>query len=184
MKNLSWKETLGKIKQIKNIEIILAVAIGLVILLIYFLPGENRSEGEKKSSNVSGNIQKQTDEERLKAVLSQMEGVGKTEVMITYESGVELVPAFESSRQETVTTGSSQSSTTVSENNQLVTVYGSGGNQALILVEKNPAIKGVIVIAQGASDLATRMNLYKAVQTVLQIPASKVDIFEMKKKGE
>ena len=43
MKNLSWKETLGKIKQIKNIEIILAVAIGLVILLIYFLPGENRS---------------------------------------------------------------------------------------------------------------------------------------------
>lgn len=75
-------------------------------------------------------FQKQTDEERLKAVLSQMEGVGKTEVMITYESGVELVPAFESSRQETVTTGSSQSSTTVSENNQLVTVYGSGGNQA------------------------------------------------------
>ena len=178
MKEFSWQAAWGKFKALKNKEIILAVLIGAVILMIYFLPGSRQEAAS--AAPAAAQVSVRSDEERLKEVLSHIRGVGKTEVMITYESDGELVPAFESSRQETVSTGSSQSSTTVSENNRLVTVYGSGGNQALILVEKKPAVKGVIVIAQGASDLATRMELYKAVQTVLQIPASKVDVFEMK----
>ena len=47
------------------------------------------------------------------------------------------------------------------------------------MVEKKPKIRGVIVVAEGASDIGVKLNLYNAVQTVLQVEASKVDVFEM-----
>ena len=40
-------------------------------------------------------------------------------------------------------------------------------------------IKGAIIVAQGAKDIAVRLELLKAAQTLLGIPASKVEVFEM-----
>lgn len=103
--------------------------------------------------------------------------------MITYESSPELVPAFSTDTQETTNIQSGQNSTTesqtVSQNQNPITVSKDGENQALILVEKKPKIRGVIVVAEGASDIGVKLNLYNAVQTVLQVEASKVDVFEM-----
>ena len=118
-------------------------------------------------------------------MLSEIKGAGKIEVMITYESSPELVPAFSTDTQETTNIQSGQNSTTqsktVSQNQNPITVSDQGENRALILVEKKPEIRGVIVVAEGASDLRVKLNLYNAVQTVLQVQANKVDVFEMNK---
>ena len=37
----------------------------------------------------------------------------------------------------------------------------------------------MIVVAEGAADIGVKLNLYNAVQTVLQVDANKVDVFEM-----
>jgi hypothetical protein len=51
-----------------------------------------------------------------------------------------------------------------------------------VLKEKTPEIKGVIVTAEGAGDISVRMNILKAVETLLNIPADKVDVFKMQSK--
>ena len=119
-------------------------------------------------------------EDRLAAVLSRVEGAGKVEVMITYESDGELVPAYQREENENRSSNGTQESYSLSSSNKIVTVYEQGTTTALILMKKKPQVKGVIVIAQGASDLTVRMSLSQAVRTVLQVSADRVDIFEMK----
>ena len=105
---------------------------------------------------------------------------GKVEVMITYESDGELVPAYQREENENRSSNGTQESYSLSSSNKIVTVYEQGTTTALILMKKKPQVKGVIVIAQGASDLTVRMSLSQAVRTVLQVSADRVDIFEMK----
>lgn len=38
---------------------------------------------------------------------------------------------------------------------------------------------GALVVAQGAGDMAVRLNLIRAVRTLLGLPESAVDVFEM-----
>ena len=181
-----FKELVNKLKGIKNIEIILAVAIGIIILVIYFFPSENKNKNQQTESGITINTSSElTDEQKLKNVLSEIKGAGRIEVMITYESSPELVPAISTDTQETTNVQSGQNSTTesqtVSQNQNPITISKDGESQALILVEKKPKIRGVIVVAEGAADLGVKLNLYSAVQTALQVDANKVDVFEMNK---
>lgn len=45
-------------------------------------------------------------------------------------------------------------------------------------------VQGVIVIAEGAENVATRLRIQNAVQTVLGIEAEQVDVFEMYERTE
>ena len=167
-----WEKIKGK----KNIKAIIAAAVGALILLIYFIPG-NTAQGKTVQSR--SEIETADDAQRLAEVLSGIKGAGKVEVMITYESDGELVPAYQKEENENRSNGT-QESYSLSSSNKIVTVYEQGTTTALILMKKKPQVKGVIVIAQGASDLTVRMSLSQAVRTVLQVSADRVDIFEMK----
>jgi len=184
--NKSFQVLIDKLRKVKHIEIIIAIVIGLIILSVYFNPFANKNEDKTETGSISINTDTSlSDEERLKAVLATISGVGKTEVMITYETGTELIPATDYSEQVNTETQYTHNGTNTSENSVIskkpVTVYQDGENRALILVERKPQIRGVIVVAEGAADVEVKMELYKAVQTVLQISAEKVNVFEMNK---
>ncbi len=46
-------------------------------------------------------------------------------------------------------------------------------------MERQPTVRGVIVVAQGAADISVRMKLQSAVQAVLGVEASRVEVLEM-----
>lgn len=175
---MSFKTLLSKVKKIKNIEIILAVVISCIALLIYFIPSKSDDSGSTVKYTTESSADLQAKE--LADVLAHIKGAGNVRVMITYESGTELVPAYQQDIAESKNENKEQSTYSKTQSNKIITVYQQGGSGALILKEKKPEIKGVIVIAEGAADLSVKLNLYKAVQTVLQISSNKVDVFEMK----
>lgn len=110
-------------------------------------------------------------ENKLEDILSRIDGAGKVRVMITYDSGTELVPAVES--QITVNqTGSSESK-------RPVTVSEGGTQLPLVLAELSPRIRGVIVVAEGASDIRVKTELLNAVMTVLGTEPSRISVFSM-----
>lgn len=79
-----WK----KLKSIKNIEIILAVLLGLVVLLVYF-----SSVGANKGavSNITySNSYVQEIEQKLENLISSIDGAGQVEVMIMCEGDDEI----------------------------------------------------------------------------------------------
>ena len=119
------------------------------------------------------------DETRLAQVLSQIDGAGQVQVMITYASGPEIVPAsvsqINTSHQQTGEESSSQTSSSRSE------PASSSSEGTVVLKELSPQIKGVVVIAQGADNISVKMDLLQATVTVLQIEPEQVDVFTMTK---
>ena len=179
----------GKLDVKKKIQYLAILLIIIVILVIYFSSGSLVSKKQENTAPVA--TQEAPDigmtdslEEKLAATLSQIEGAGDVEVMITYESTSEIVPAFSVDRQTTTITDNRENgtSTTNTENTQseVVTVGGNGGSSALILKEISPKIRGVIVVAEGADDITVRLNLLNAVQTLLNVGPRQVDVYKMK----
>lgn len=55
--------------------------------------------------------------------------------------------------------------------------YGEASESAFAQTVKRPT--GAVVVAEGADDLAVRLRLIRAVRTLLGLPETAVDVFEM-----
>jgi stage III sporulation protein AG len=117
----------------------------------------------------------------LTAILSQIAGVGAVAVYISYESGPELVVAEEVSSRRATTAGDrqGQASTDMNETRRPVTLRDDAARveKPLVLVEKEPQVRGVVVVAEGAASAGVRYELMRAVQTALGVPAHRIAVF-------
>ena len=59
------------------------------------------------------------------------------------------------------------------------TVKSDGGQTPIVLLKREPVVRGVIVVAEGAADLTVRMNLQRAVQAATGVALSQIEVFEM-----
>lgn len=185
--NEGAKKIFAKLKSIKHIEIIIAVIA--VALMILIFAGIGKDSGESKVKDGTGAAVGSTAtghsvsewEKRLGEVLSNIDGVGRAEVMITAKSTTEKVTA----NTTTTNTSSSQNSSgnvTTSTNTTAspVIVNNNGKSEPYILKELMPEVLGVIVVAEGADSAVTKLAIMRAVQTVLQVNAACVEIYPMK----
>lgn len=193
---MNFKEMWESVKKIKHIEIIAAVLIIAIILTLYAsTPGSFLSFGNQQPEDTSAKVSSDTSlpvsetgemdtEQRLAAILSNMAGAGKVDVMITYATGPEIVPAMDRNEMNTVTTEQDGDSTSQSQQTDVqerpMTVDGPNGSEPMVLYQETPEIKGVIVIAEGADDIEVYMDLERAVMTLLSVKADQVEVFAMK----
>lgn len=122
-------------------------------------------------------------EKRLEEILSCIRGAGAVRVMVIYDTTVEIVPAMSVDTQTSTSETINDAGGTVSQNESESKTPVSGQDGALVLTEKQPVIRGVIVVAEGAADIAVRINLQSAVQTVLGIDLKNISVYEMKASG-
>ena len=194
-KESSMKTFIEKVKKIKNIEyfiFILAIAIIIGLFGNWFQPEEdiqtvNGNYDPIETQQTVAQEEGSDQEYRLKKVLSTIKGAGKVEVMITFKSGTELIPAMNTVESNTETeerdsNGGIRRVSQVDSNSQPVSMTTSEGTKPLITREVQPEILGVIVVAEGAEDIRVQMELQKAVQTVLGVHSNQVDIFVMRDK--
>lgn len=192
-KKMNLKNIFEKLKKVKNIEyFIFILAIAIIISLVgnMFQPKEKGGELEtglevplEKTPEVNLDYD-QDQEARLKKVLSAINGAGSVEIMITYKSGKEVIPAMNTIQsnietEEKDSNGGIRKVIQTDTNSQPVSMDTPDGSQPLITREFEPEIQGVIIVAQGAADLVVRLELQKAVQTVLGINADQVEVFIM-----
>lgn len=173
-----------RIKGNKKAEYAVYGVVALAVVLLYIASARiDFSPAKKDAATTQSASQNAADTEtRLRDVLSKIRGAGRVEVMITYETGSELVTAMstnvDSDTSET-TDGSKVSQTQkTTESSQPATVSGSGGNEPIILLERQPVVRGVIVVAEGAADIHVKLDLQRAVKAVLDIPLSSIEVFE------
>ena len=143
------------------------IMIIAVILCIYISTLTSKTASPEESVNSAPDL-----EIRLKEALSHMEGVGEVSVVINYDSTAELVPATQSESQSENNVSQNQTSSSQKEKEDVASVAGD----ALIIKEKQPKVRGVIVIAEGAQDISIRNNILSAVMTLLDVTAEKVEI--------
>lgn len=128
-------------------------------------------------------------ENKLETVLSQMEGVGKVEVMITVSDAGEYVVEKDKKSTATVTSESDSSggTRTVSENNEEEqTIYVDTGDETYpyIQKEKLPTVEGVVVVAEGGGSSVVVSNISESVKALLPVEAHRIKVVKMCSKEE
>ncbi|RDY24848.1 stage III sporulation protein AG [Romboutsia maritimum] len=179
-KNLNEKDK----KKIYSLISLGAICI-ISLVLIPFLPGGDKKSLKKEEANTQNEKQVTKEDERniveskLKKILSQIEGAGDIDVMVTFESSEEIQPAFNSNSttektEEKDPQGGVRTITTSSDNKTMVT---SNSSNPVIIKTTEAKVKGVIVVSSGASNPQVKETLYSAVQTSLQISGHQVEIY-------
>ncbi len=161
-----------KLKNIKHIQIYLAVFIGVLVCAIC-LAGTNFSKNDKSSdlsTETSTDAQEYVKglENRLCNVLSKISGVGHVNVIVTLQSGFSYEYATETETKTMLSDG--VQTTTTTEN--IILVSG----QPVVVKENYPVVKGVVVVAEGAEDVKVKMAILNAIETVLQVNQSEITI--------
>lgn len=162
-----------------------------VALLILVLPMEeekdkNQSAGNKEVLTVSEETYEELLEKRLTEVLTCVEGVGKTKVMITMKaSGEKIVlketPYTGSETSEIDSEGGSRNVSEWSQSDTAVYIEESDGSKTPYVVqETNPQIEGVIVIAEGGDNIYTVKEIMDAVSALFDVPSHKIKVMKMK----
>ncbi len=119
-------------------------------------------------------------EQRLTDLVGKVDGVGKCEVMVTTENGVEYVYAVEQSQNVNETSsyeGEQARRLTQQQNNAqkyILLDAGSGKKEALLKTRRQPTIKGVVVVCEGAGSAIVQERVTQVVTTALGIPYHKV----------
>lgn len=120
-------------------------------------------------------------EDKIAVHLESIQGVGKAKVLVTFYS----VAIKEYARDQSVTKktsnetdkeGGTRQTEETTESNQLVII---GNENPVLIQEKRPEIAGVLVIAQGAADPKIKEQIFDAVRTLLNVPASKINVAPM-----
>ena len=127
-------------------------------------------------------------EQRLEQILSLIEGVGKTYVMLTLENGVEYrYAADEKQSGDSVFTYSSGSSSPSkvqeSENTEqsYILIGSSGEKRPLVLTELSPKVRGVVVVCEGGDNPIIRQRVTEAVKTALGISSLQICVTKSSK---
>lgn len=150
---------------------------------------EETKESEMKTSTSMSTDQKTYEENQkvdLKNILKKMEGVGDVDVLISFESGEEKVPAYDTNAQvstteETDTEGGKRTNNQKNDGATVVMTSKDGGNEPFILRTYKPKITGVVVVAEGAENSKTKYNIEQAISKLYNLSLEKVNVYPMKK---
>ena len=185
------KEKFKKFKDFKHKEFILAAVLGLVIIIVFVTSlNKTGSVGTAKADGQSGYSYAYTTtaeyiadmESKLGGILSEIKGAGQVKVMLTVQSGTEIITANINDEHTNTTDSETQngSSTTTSSTNSSspVIITSQGVSAPLIIKENMPVVKGVVVVAEGAGSVKVKLEIIKAVQSLLEINADRIEVFQ------
>ena len=179
----------------KKDRLVIALLVG-VLLLVIALPVSDRKEDaltDRRERTDAASIRDGGDsdaenyadylEGKLAAVLSKVEGVGRTEVMVTLASGSERIiekdtDSESESVQETDSQGGSRSTIHNVSSKQTVYSGGDGNGEPYVTKEMTPVVEGVVVIAEGGDDAVTVQNITEAVQALFEIDTHKIKVMK------
>ncbi len=165
--NLTLSEIFKKYANNKSMYII--IIIGIVFML---LPGF----GAKHSDNINArSYDAYSDEERLRGILSKIDGVGEVSVMITYYGTTSYEVAFEQKQDSS----KSEKETTTRREDSVIT----SGGAPMVKGEVYPKAKGVVIIAEGASDARVKKSITDAACAALELASCKVCVLEGKERN-
>jgi len=112
-------------------------------------------------------------EDKLSDILSKIQGVGRTEVMLTEAYGSETIYQANEDRSESDTNQTIRQETVILTDSQR-------GHQGLVKSVNPPVYLGAVVICQGADDSSVKLAVTNAVACVTGLGADRITVLKMK----
>lgn len=125
-------------------------------------------------------------EEKLKRILSAIDGAGEVEVAIQIEEEKRIEHEKNRTQESRSVTDGSGGYVTVEEKvtEELPMRRENGAEIPVIARTLRPAIKGVLVVAEGGASSVVRANIREAVETATGVPAYRVKVLAKKREVE
>ena len=141
--------------------VLLVILIGVFLML---LPA-NMKENEM-TTQVSTELSRDLEDE-LSDILSQISGVGKTEVLLTEQSGSDTIYQMDTGQ---------------SKNNADTVVIRNQARDETGLVKQvlPPVYKGAVIVCQGADSANIRLSVVEAVRSVTGLSSASITVLKMK----
>lgn len=171
--------------------LLVLACIGIVLMFFSASPEQERtpppsaknSEAVLNPFGIRGDYRERLESE-LADGLRQISGVKAVSVLITLESAGVTVYAqntenTERSTTETDVAGGQREIMETTERRQLVMTRDGTGEQAVVTEERQPVIKGVLVVARGAENLLIKERITKAVAAALDLPTHRISVLPM-----
>lgn len=178
MEQTKWKSALERIRGEKKLLMLVAAGILGILLLV----GSELWQGGNTDKNPEPNFPESMSatkaftedlERRLSEMISQIDGAGKTAVMVTLESSSEKVYA----QNENGKTKPSESDYSYE---YIIIKDKASGEQGMLLRVGEPKIRGVIVVCAGGDKPIVQKAITDAVTAALGIGSNDLSISKMK----
>ena len=120
-------------------------------------------------------------EVRAANILSQINGAGQVEVMVTFKTATEHVVATEERTEEVESNNSGAVSQSRKQEVSIVLTEDGKGNRTPIVLTQNTArVEGVVIVAEGGDQAVVKNALTSAAQALFDVPVHKIVVLKMK----
>ena len=164
---------IDKLRQDKKLTIVLLIGvIGVVMLIFVRSDSETKTSPEKSEMTTTAATYSTYDiekifENKLTGIISQINGAGKTSVVVSVASSGEYVYA------KNIKTENDNDS--MSEDSEIV-IYESqnGADEGLVISIKSPDVIGVAIVCEGGESSVVKAEITKLVTSLFGIGADRV----------
>lgn len=155
-----WKEALKRYQTI-----LLVLAAGIVLMLLPTGGKEDHPQTTASKTEAEDSFDLEEFEAKLAKALSQIEGAGETQVVLTLKSGSRQILAQDVERDGERTTTSA------------VTLgKGSSTQEVVALQTIAPQFQGALVVCPGGDDPAVRLELSAAVSALTGLGSDRISV--------
>ena len=145
-----------------------AALVAVAGLLLMLLPGKQPADLPQPTVQ-----EQETMEELLEAILSRIEGAGQVKVLLSEQTGQEILYQTDTDEEG--------DGTNVSRSSRTVIVSDDARNEAgLIRRTDPPRYLGAVVVCQGGDSPQVRLAVVEAVSCATGLSANQISVLKMK----
>ena len=166
-------------KKTKLITFLALLGIMLITLASFWPTNKNSKNKTLKNNFVETDINLYANqlENKINNIIKKIEGVGNCKVLITMENGIENIYANSEKKISNLNDNMSGMPTKQSDiQRDVALVDGNEGKQALMITQKEPTVKGVVVVCQGAENGLVAKRVTDAVSKALHIKINRLSV--------
>lgn len=164
----------------KMIAMLILGAAGVVLILLSEFTSAKPKEKTAESDNSSFYEYESEIETRLSSIITQINGVGRVNVMVTLKSGEENKYAY----NETYQTKNGEQSDERKGESEYVVIDGERGDECVLLRTDFPQVQGVVVVCDGGDNNTVKNDVTNAVSALLDINTNNISVLKMKNSEE
>lgn len=190
-----------KEKILKKENMIVFALLG-ILLLVIAIPIDTDSSKEKTEDKEENNNKEdpvlydtQIDEnleyclqleQRIEELLSNMDGVGEVQAMVTLTTSKELIvekdePVTRNTITESDGAGGTRSTNESSFDYETIYQTDEEGNKIPYVIKQiEPEIQGITVVAQGGGNAIVQKNISEVLEALFHVDAHKIKVVKMK----
>lgn len=148
---------------------LLVLLVGAVLMLLPTGQSASSSTSEAPETEQTAE-QTEAIEQALAAILSQVDGAGRVEVLLSLDYGTER---FYQSDEK-------QSSADEYERETVFSQAGSSERTPVVTRTRYPVYRGAIVVCEGAGSASVELELVRAVSRLTGLGSDKISVMKMK----